>query len=75
MHTIVLRFHLYIDGLRNTREWLHRNRSQNQQPSASPGVSNVQLISSVLVNAFLELLVWDENHPWPEVSLECDIFA
>nr|CAG4636962.1 EOG090X04Z9 [Ceriodaphnia reticulata]SVE72900.1 EOG090X04Z9 [Ceriodaphnia reticulata] len=50
------------DGLRNTREWLHRNHKETLQPS----VTNIQIIPSVLVDAFMELLNWDENHSWPE---------
>nr|SVE74145.1 EOG090X04Z9 [Daphnia barbata] len=53
------------DGLRNTRSWLHRNRKENQ-PSASPGSNAAQMIPSVLVDAFMELLSWDGSHPWPE---------
>nr|CAG4647001.1 EOG090X04Z9 [Megafenestra aurita]SVE92353.1 EOG090X04Z9 [Megafenestra aurita] len=56
------------DGLRNTREWLHRNRKETPpSSSASPTeVNHVKLISSVLVDSFMELLNWDEAFSWPE---------
>nr|SVE75087.1 EOG090X04Z9 [Daphnia dolichocephala] len=66
------------DGLRNTRAWLHRNRKENAQPSASPtNASNTaQMIPSVLVDAFMELLSWDGSHPWPEtVAVDEQRFA
>lgn len=60
-----------LDGLRHTREWLHRNRKEAPQSSTSPtDVSDVRIISSVLVDSFMELLNWDESYSWPEVSLD-----
>ena len=53
------------DGLRHTREWLHRNRKETSQ-SASP--TGVQMIPSILVDAFMELLCWDDSNSWPEVK-------
>ena len=55
-----------LDGLLHTREWLYRNRKETSQPSASS--SSVQMIPSVLVDAFMELLCWDGSHSWPEVN-------
>nr|CAG4639974.1 EOG090X04Z9 [Daphnia pulex]SVE84834.1 EOG090X04Z9 [Daphnia pulex] len=52
------------DGLRHTREWLHRNRKETSQSSANP--TSVQIIPSILVDAFMELLCWDDSHSWPE---------
>nr|CAG4650926.1 EOG090X04Z9 [Simocephalus serrulatus]SVE94200.1 EOG090X04Z9 [Simocephalus serrulatus] len=55
------------DGLRHTREWLHRNRKEAPQSSTSPtDVNDVRIISSVLVDSFMELLNWDESYSWPE---------
>nr|CAG4649282.1 EOG090X04Z9 [Scapholeberis mucronata]SVE93581.1 EOG090X04Z9 [Scapholeberis mucronata] len=56
------------DGLRNTREWLKRNRKEpvtDSQASAN-GAVDIKVISSVLVDSFMELLNWDENYAWPE---------
>lgn len=56
------------DGLRNTREWLYRNRqSTNGGSSAtSSSTDSVQAISTILVESFMELLRWNGEHPWPE---------
>ena len=64
--TIIFLFYLMLDGLLHTREWLYRNRKETSQPSASS--SSVQMIPSVLVDAFMELLCWDGSHSWPEVN-------
>ena len=63
---------LLLDGLRNTREWLHRNRKTTvaSPNSASSSTDTLQAISGILVNSFMELLQWDDQHPWPEV-LRC----
>nr|SVE81899.1 EOG090X04Z9 [Daphnia magna] len=63
------------DGLRNTRAWLHRNRKETSASSASAS-NNVQIIPSVLVDAFIELLCWEGSHPWPEtVAMDEQRFA
>nr|SVE86715.1 EOG090X04Z9 [Daphnia similis] len=63
------------DGLRNTRAWLHRNRKEILSSSASAS-NYVQIIPTVLVDAFMELLCWDGSHPWPEtVAMDEQRFA
>nr|CAG4650110.1 EOG090X04Z9 [Sida crystallina] len=56
------------DGLRNTREWLYRHRveSSSCSGSASSSTDALHAISTILVDAFMELLQWDGKHPWPE---------
>nr|CAG4641646.1 EOG090X04Z9 [Eurycercus lamellatus] len=55
------------DGLRNTREWLYRNRKLNEASGSSTSSSSPHhAISSILVESFMELLTWDGSHPWPE---------
>jgi hypothetical protein len=62
----------FLDGLRNTRDWLYRNRKTTvaSPNSASSSTDTLQAISGILVNSFMELLQWDDQNPWPEV-LRC----
>lgn len=60
-----------LDGLRNTREWLYRNRQLTNGGSSatSSSTDSVQAISTILVESFMELLRWNGEHPWPEVFI------
>jgi len=59
------------DGLRNTREWLYRNKKPSSPESATSSTDSVSVISSLLIDSFMELLMWDLKNPWPE-SLALD---
>nr|CAG4638408.1 EOG090X04Z9 [Cyclestheria hislopi] len=64
------------DGLRNTREWLYRNRSVQSASAASSSTDTLHGISSILISSFMELLKWDETNPWPEtVAMDEGRFA
>lgn len=67
---------LLLDGLRNTREWLKRNRKEpaTDSPASANGAVDIKVISSVLVDSFMELLNWDENCAWPEVRFDAGSF-
>jgi len=55
------------DGLRNTRQWLYRNKKPPSSESAtSSSTDPVNVISSLLIDSFMELLQWDDKNPWPE---------
>nr|CAG4645489.1 EOG090X04Z9 [Lynceus sp. MCZ IZ 141354] len=47
------------DGLQHTREWLQRHNPE------SP-MDKHKAVSQIIVDSFMELLVWDETHPFPE---------
>jgi len=59
------------DGLRNTREWLYRNKKPCGSESATSSTDSVSVISTLLIDSFMELLKWDHQNPWPE-SLALD---
>lgn len=61
---------MFSDGLENTRKWLLRHFDiNNDNYSASPDrVTRIRNITTtVLAEAYIELLDWDKNNQFPEV--------
>lgn len=62
---------MFVDGLQYTRKWLlrHLMNARNEDVICSGEDKNAvrNLTSSVLGEAYLELLEWNDSNPYPEV--------
>jgi hypothetical protein len=61
---------MFVDGLQCTRKWLMRhltNAGKDEIFSAEDKNAVHNLMESVLGQAYLELLEWNDLNPYPEV--------
>ncbi len=74
-----------VDGLQFTKQWLHdsytalkqltESTQKSSNPEATAKTEKPQVTSAAVMNhAFVQLLIWQSNKPFPEVnSKKCNI--
>lgn len=61
----------FVDGLEHTRHWLLKHLNTNEAPPANVVYDNYirNVAKKTFSEACIDLLDWDPNSPFPEVSL------